>query len=260
MLPLAVGLGPNLMTEEARLAAERSIARLSRSGGPGMIQQERLRRNLLSSQPLCFNLFGYLGEHPARLLPWVRQQSPNAAEVVEVALEWAPADNTLGGSAFDAFVAYALPGGRRGFIGVECKYAENLAKAQPNPAPEKYKTATNAGPWISGAETLLDNARLRQFWYNQLLTQVVLARPEFDEGIGVVVACAADTSARHVTAEVRDQLTEPESLRFSSLEEVVATVSGHQDWAADFTERYLDFTPIQTLLAPGDPRKKSTLE
>ena len=86
------------------------------------------------------------------------------------------------------------------------------------------------------------------------------ASPEFDEGMGVVVACAADTSARDVTAEVRAQLTEPESLRFSSIEEVVATVAGHHDWSGDFTERYLDFTPIQRLLAPGDPRKKSTLE
>ena len=104
-----------------------------------MIQQKRLRRNLLSSQPLCFNLFGYLGEHPATLLPWVRQLSPDAEEVVDVALEWAPTDNALGGSAFDAFVEYTLPGRRRGFIGIECKYAENLAKAQPKPAPEKYK-------------------------------------------------------------------------------------------------------------------------
>lgn len=131
MLPRTVGLGPNLMTAEARLAAERAIARLSRSGGPGIIQEERLRRNMLSSQPLCFNLFGYLSEHPATLLPWVRQLSPDAAEVIEVRLEWAPADKPLGGSAFDAFVEYALSGGRRGFFGIECKYAENLARAQP---------------------------------------------------------------------------------------------------------------------------------
>ena len=260
MLPRTVGSGPNLMTAEARLAAERAIARLSRSGGPGIIQEERLRRNLLSSQPLCFNLFGYLSEHPATLLPWVRQISPDAAEVIDVRLEWAPADKPLGGSAFDAFVEYALPGGRRGFIGIECKYAENLAKAQPKPASEKYTEATQAGPWTAGAETVLDKPRLRQFWYNQLLTQAVLARPEFDEGIGVVVACGADTSARDVTAEVRAQLTEPESLRFSSIEEVVATVSGHQDWARDFTKRYLAFTPIQRLLTPGDPRKNPTLE
>ena len=35
MLPLAVGLGPNLMTEEARLAAERAIADSPGAAGPG---------------------------------------------------------------------------------------------------------------------------------------------------------------------------------------------------------------------------------
>jgi len=42
------------------------------------------------SQPLCFNLFGYQGEHPATLLRWVQQLSRDSAEEGEVALEWHP--------------------------------------------------------------------------------------------------------------------------------------------------------------------------
>ena len=63
MLPDGVGWPPNLMTPEACGAAERALARMKSSAQQGIIAEDRRRRNLLSSQPLCFNLFGYLDSH-----------------------------------------------------------------------------------------------------------------------------------------------------------------------------------------------------
>jgi hypothetical protein len=241
MLPDHVDLSTNLMWPEAVAAAENALLALTTEGRPGLIQEERLRRNLLSSQPLCFNLFGYLGAHGQSLLPWVRTIQPEAASNDDVRLEWAPATGTLGGSAFDAFVSYQTGAGNSGFVGVEVKYAEDLAAAQRKPANDKYKAPTLTGSWKTGAVERLDKPKLRQFWYNQLLTQVVLASGEYDEGFGAVVACAADHSAREVTATVAAELTDPAALRFSSIEDVVASVQGHDDWQTRFTERYLTY-------------------
>lgn len=239
MLPDGVGLEPNLMSAEAVKAALVAQHTLKAEGRPGLIQEERLRRNLLSSQPLCFNLFGHLGTYPVSLLPWVRGFQPAAVSVGPVRLEWAPSSGALGGSAFDAFVAYATADGKNGFVGVEVKYAENLASAQPKPAHDKYEDATLAGPWKSGAAERLDQSRLRQFWYNQLLAQVVLASGEYDEGAVAVVACAADHTAREVTATVAAELADPSTLRFASIEDLVASVQAEDSWKARFIERYL---------------------
>lgn len=241
MLPGDVDLSTNLMWPEAVDAAEHALQALRTEGRPGLIQEERLRRNLLSSQPLCFNLFGYLGAHRHALLPWVRTIQPEATSVEDIRLEWAPATGTLGGSAFDAFVSYETRGGNRGFIGIEVKYAEDLAAAQRKPANDKYKAPTLTGLWKTGAIERLDQPRLRQFWYNQLLTQVVLGSGDYDEGFGAVVACAADHAAREVTAAVAAELTDPAGLRFSSIEDVVASVRGHVHWQTGFTERYLTY-------------------
>jgi hypothetical protein len=255
MLPLDVSLAPNLMTAEAVAAAEHAIAQVGSSKRPGIIQVDRLRRNLLSSQPLCFNLFGYLGAHREALLPWVRSLAPSATEITRVELEWAPETGTIGKSAFDALVEYALPGGQRGFLGVECKYAENLKMSLRGPAAQKYRDATTGPSWIGGAIEALDVTGLRQFWFNQLLVEIVRHGGDYAEGTGVIVACSADSRAAEAAAVVAAQLSDAEGLRFSSLESVVASVAGHAKWAHEFRERYLDFSPIAHRLPEDDPRR-----
>jgi hypothetical protein len=240
MLPVDVGFEPNLMTPEAVAAATTAITSLESEKRPGLIQLDRLKRNLLSSQPMCFNLLGHLSATPDALLQWVQSISARATDVREVRLEWAPADS-FSRSAFDAFVTYSLPGGAAGFVGVECKYAEDLSKAQPKPAAPKFHDATVTGAWLPKAAPALDKPRLRQFWYNQLLTQRVCATGQYAEGYGVVVAAAADGPARTVTAEVAAQLVDPTELRFCALEDLLDSVSGHEAWRAAFRERYLAF-------------------
>ena len=249
MLPTDVDLSRNLMTKEAVDAAERAIHDLATERRPGLIQFDRLRRNLLSSQPLCFNLFGHLSSDPPALLGWVRSFQNDVETVDDVRLEWAPLTGNTGGSAFDAFVTYTRSDGAQGFLGIECKYAENLAKAQPKPAHDKFKAETTNGPWHAGAEQRLDRPGLRQLWYNQLLTQRVTSSADFDEGIGVVVACHDDITAREVVESIRAELDDPATLRFSSIDDVVDAVTGNEAWRRDFTERYLTYDRIPERLA-----------
>ena len=258
MLPEGVGLEPNLMSLEARQAAEDAIARMKASKQRGIIEPDRLKRNLLSSQPLCFNLFGYLSVHTAALLPWVQALSPQAVSISRVELEWAPLAEARGGSAFDAFVEYRREDGATGFLGIECKYAEKLSESQRADAAEKYRKDTKPPAWSEDAVEILDRHGLRQLWYNQLHTQDVASMPEFAEGLGVVVACAADQDAQVAVEQVREVLTDPDELRFSSLEDLVNSVEGHDDWKRTFSTRYLDFSPILDLLPAGDPRRPTS--
>ena len=224
MLPDGVGLRPNLKREEAEESAQQ---------------------------------FGHLQSHHDALLPWVRTIAPDATDRRRVLLEWAPGEGTIAGSAFDAFVEYGLPSQGLGFLGIECKYAENLSKAQPKRAAEKFKTATTRDDWTPGAAEELDRPRSRQFWDNQLLVQIVLrADSSYVQGRGVVVACEADTAAENVVDVVRAQLLDPDSLRFASIESVVKSVSGLDTWRGAFEERYLDFSPISEFLKPDDPRRR----
>ena len=133
MLPeTTVGFVPNLMWTASVNAYEDAKSELNASAG--ILYEDRLRRNLLSSQPLCFNLFGFLGRIDANaLLPWVRSYAPRATAVSRIRLEYSPSAAELGaaplgGSAFDAFVEYVLPDESMGFIGIETKYHEDLTK------------------------------------------------------------------------------------------------------------------------------------
>lgn len=273
MLPATTGgFAPNLMWQAAIDAFETAKDALNTSAG--IIYEDRLRRNLLSSQPLCFNLFGYLSHvDPNALLPWVRAYAPQATSVTRILLEYSPTVaelgvEPLGGSAFDAFVEYQLPSGSMGFVGVETKYHEDLAKGLKIPpershARSKYATETRHRAWLPGAENeLIKDRKNLQFWYNQLLAQRThdlskdsAGRRRYAEFIEVVVACRHDESAKTVVRKVAGQLAEGHegTLRFGTLDDVVGAVSGHAEWKRQFLERYTDFTPIQGYLKAGSP-------
>ena len=84
MLPESTtGFAPNLMWDEVVDSYRGAKADLSAAAG--IIYEDRLRRNLLSSQPLCFNIFGYLGKvEPGALLPWVKTFAPHATGVSRI--------------------------------------------------------------------------------------------------------------------------------------------------------------------------------
>ncbi len=277
MLPESVeGFSANLMSDEA-LAAHLE-ARAAGGVAPALLQEDRLRRDLLASQPLCFNLFGHLAQADlAALLPWVQTFAPDATRVAGLRLGYAPSaaelgEEPLGTSAFDAFIDYDLPDGRLGFVGVETMYAEDLAKGLPLPpvgsaGRARYAAETALRGWKDGAaDELVSHRRNLQFWYHQLLAQRTRAlvkssdgSPKYAEHTVVVVASRHDTSAQAVVSKVSGLLAEEEqdTLRFCSLEDVIDSVVGHEPWKHSLWQRYTDFTPIQRELAEASPLRQS---
>jgi hypothetical protein len=263
-------LGQNFLTDAAREAAA-----TWRAEGAGLVSVPRLERNLLSSQPLAFNLFGPYIDNAEALTAWVALIDGEVPdEVATVRLERAlPKHQTFGGgSAFDAYVEYVVGGSRR-FLGIECKYAEDLGKSgiksirhhkypdgHQDPArrgqrPETYTryerfTRHRTDLWKSTAADDLDVARLRQFWLNTLLAQKTLqvqrqTDPSWDRAISVVLTSAIDEDAEAATCAVRDQLQHDarRDVVWTSFDQVLARLP-HQSWHDDFTIRYLDFQAV----------------
>jgi len=227
-------------------------ARLAQANAGGLVDEDRLRRNLLSSQPMCFNLFGHLQADPAALLAWVQLQRPDAAGVTRVEVEWAPPkeEHFGGGSAFDAFVEYELASGERGFLGIECKYAEHLPKTDVKNVRPPYKDFTAAsGRWKPDAAVRLDRTGLRQFWLNTLLAQSRVTKSDYVEGRCIVMACEGDVAAHQAADDVRGELVDEGDLAWSSYEDLVATATAerHAGWRHDFVERYLELSPTAHL-------------
>lgn len=245
-------------------AAEAAADRLATRSDAGIVDEDRLRYNLLSSQPLCVNLFGHFRRNPAGLERWVTHVTEgSAAAVVRVELEWAPppADHFDGGSAFDAFVEYRTKSGGRGFVGVECKYAEHLPTSDVKKVREPYITWTKEHPsWAEGAEARLDKKGLRQFWINTLLAESVLERGGFDEGVAVVAACSADAGAHSAFEAIAGEFAGSVPLRWEPYESIVDLVDGGADWHERFVRRYLDCGPIAHLLSSADPRQTERID
>lgn len=223
-----------------QLAAARLVAR----DAGGLVDERRLYHNLLSSQPLCFNLFGSLAGRPDVLLEVLRQVfGVDATTVGSPLVEWAPprAEHLGGGSAFDCFIPYQTSRGP-GFVGVETKYAEHLADQRPsaNPAYRERTERAQSG-FKPGAADRLDRPATCQLWYNALLAQSLrAAEADYVEGLMVLAACADDHPAAAAADALRGELDDPDGLvRRVSYEDILA-VAGDEPWAEHFRLRYLD--------------------
>lgn len=255
MLPFDAPTDANFLTADIASSVR---ARLAEGNHSGIIDSDRLMRNLLSSQPTCFNLFGPFVDEPDALLGWVRTIDQAADTVTGARFEWAPPrlDHFGGGSAFDALVTYGTTNGDNRFLGVEVKYAENLEESSIT-VRDPYREYTEAnGLWREGAAGRLDTPRLRQFWLNTLLGQSLVKRGTgFQAGTVVIVAPGADRSAAAATDAVRTELIDPDQwLRWSPYEAVLAAVDDQDAWKRRFRQRYLDFSPVRHLLFAHDPR------
>lgn len=119
----------NFMTEGIRSLVDYELS--PENKGDRLIEETRLRSNLLSSQPLCFNLFGELKLHLDKALQFFNILYDNYFKTIDrIEFEYNPArrDSRLTGdrSAFDVFVEYTSIAGKKGFIGIEVKYSETL--------------------------------------------------------------------------------------------------------------------------------------
>jgi hypothetical protein len=117
----------NFLTENIKNLVEREILSSRKLGA--LIGEPRIWVNTLSSQPLCFNLFGELALDLKLATNFFKEIFPGKIKTVtEIKFEYSPGRRSVhcDSSAFDVFVVYENLLGKTCFIGIEVKYAESL--------------------------------------------------------------------------------------------------------------------------------------
>ena len=234
-------------------------ARIVQASG-GSIDKARLARNMLSSLPMTYSIFGELRSFPDRGLDVVRAfLDPHAVQVEVMECSWRPAVDVLGDrSSFDAAVVTHRSDGSRHLVGVEVKYTEPFNRTIYN--SDGYRQVHEYSGWFHpGTARPLVGPTTNQLWRTNLLAAACVQRDVMGvSSASVVVMCLGeDPDAARALAGVSAALRDPsEHCRIVSLESFVAGIreglGPQEDWADAFSTRYLDPPTIAAELPDDD--------
>ena len=237
-----------------------------------MFEEERLWGNLLSSQPLVFNLFGQAKLDPAFGTRLFRALLPDfVAELQTIHFETSPGrgDERFTGdrTAFDLLAAVTTTRGTPGFIGIEVKFVESM-NYRARPMAKRFNQladrehlhrdprAKRAARRAAGA-TLPAAPPRRSDDHRQRSPQegmFVLIAPEANRD----VARAAEAYRRHL----REEHAATVAFRQVSVETCIKAigVAGDPELSAALHERYTNFEPVHALIEEWEPYQPATRE
>ena len=239
--------GANFLTPGVRSAVEHRLGHPERYQ---MLDEKRLWADLLSSMPMCFNLFGDLFDDPNAATRAATALWPDApAGRAHVRFEYSPGRGDpkfLGNrSAFDA--AFEIDVGNDGIaiVGIETKYHEHAA-TEKVPREEKlarYVQVTEAsGAFADGWRERLVGTELQQIWLDHLLLLSMLQHPlqQWRWGRFVLVRPAGNPSFGRAAAEYRAVLRDTSTFESRAIESLLAVPDAFGEApVASFRERYL---------------------
>jgi hypothetical protein len=238
--------GQNFLTPEIFAVAERRLA-----DRRGTIEPFRLRHNLLSSQPMCFNLFGPLVAQPERATRLVRALvGDDVTRVTKVAIEWAPepaAEYLADRTAFDAMVEYERGDGSMVLVGVETKLTDSFSQKPYDGEQYRRWMRSTRSPFRAEASSEVAKPVHNQVWRNHLLA--ISARDRAGSPYAavrsVVVHHPLDADGARVVASYR-RLLQPGDDTFVvwTLHEVIsafarAASASEMVWLEAFRMRYV---------------------
>jgi len=211
----------------------------------------RLFADLLSSQPLAFNLFGELALALSRATTAARRLWPDRVErVTRIEFEWSPGRQNPrylhNGTAADIAIFHTTPGGGSGVIFVETKYHEDLRGQDRVLKPRYSEVAFDSGAFLSHASDALRSGSLQQLWLDHLLVLALRKADNLDSALFVLAYPEINERCREAVPAYRATLdaSRPPTFEARTLEEIVwaleedATVA----WAQEFRGRYLTAT------------------
>ncbi len=243
--------GANFLTPGVRSAVRH---RLDHPERHQMLDEERLWADLLSSMPMCFNLFGDLHDDPDAATRTAIALWPDAPKGrARIRFEYSPGGGDpefLGNrSAFDAAFEIALENGSHAIIGIETKYHEHARpEAKPKPVRlARYEEVTErSGIFISGWRDRLVGTELQQIWLDHLLVLSMLQHNFEDPsrrwswGRFVLVYPAKNSSFDRVAAEYRKALRDTSTFESRTIESLLTVPDAFDETTiASFRERYL---------------------
>lgn len=211
----------------------------------------RIFEDLLSSQPLAFNLFATPSRDlslASRFIAHLTQES--GLRVTAIEFEWSPGRRdpryTGDRSAFDVFVRYDDSQGRSCFLGIEVKYHEALVDKPALLRPRYHELATAAAWFRADAQPQLTTKPLQQIWRDHLLAASLLQARDFARGAFVVLHPGANTRCTSVLSDYRACLCNCNTFLTWTLEDaaVALKLAGAPELADSLVDRYLDLSKI----------------
>lgn len=231
----------NFLTPAVAAAVEQARAQ------PGaLVSAPRVYENLLSSQPLAFNLFAEVAAEPALRSAVGKALWPDLLDTVdEIKFEWSPGRGDskflANRSAFDVAFGGRDTEGRRTLVGVEVKYHEDM-RQDPGPAthPRYSEVARASGAFVDPDSPALRAKPLKQLWFDHLLA-LSMVDVTVDRARFVLLAPDANPAATAVDKQYREHVADTATYERRGMEEVAASVRAvvGPGWPDLFTQRYL---------------------
>jgi len=213
-----------------------------------LYREPRIFEDLLSSQPLCFNLFGEL-QRDLALASRVFEEVLDEAglQVTAVEFEHSPGrgDPRFTGdhSAFDVFVSYTTAAAVNGFVGIEVKYVENLDAPPARHRPRYEEVADAMCVFSPERRYLLRSPPLEQLWRDHLLAGSLALDPAsgFHHGTFAVVYPNGNTIVGAAVESYKSCLRDSTGFSAMTLEHLLEVIrrAGGGDWVREVQERYL---------------------
>jgi hypothetical protein len=253
-MPWAEDTLANFMSETAKEAVRNEVLDPDKSKGK-LYGKPRIFNNLLSSQPLCFNLFAELQQDTGLATEILRSLDlQEISQVTSVQFEHSPGrrdpEYTGDRSAFDVFIEYRTKDGRSGFLGVEVKYHENLKGAPANLRDRYEEVAQEMGCFRDERLPDLRSQPLQQIWRDHLLACSVILHRDYDEGSFVFLYPEQNPHCHEAIREYRNCLVNDDCFRAWTLESMLGAIRTHtrDPWARRVYERYLDFAKLDSAM------------
>jgi hypothetical protein len=219
-----------------------------------LFSKPRIYDDLLSSQPLCFNLFGELKADRDRATALGRHLWPARVDrVTRIEFEHSPGrgDETYLGNrtAFDVYFEHTTPDGGEGFVGIEVKYHESLEVSAADNRERIHQVARESGIFADAAFAELSTPPLQQVWFDHLLALSMLqadADRWAGNGLFVFLHPVANVASYQVVDGYERHLLDRSTFQRLTLEEVLAAlllVDG-RPWVDAFRRRYLAYERV----------------
>lgn len=240
----------NYLTPTIREVVRREVDDPERARGK-VYGRPRIYDNLLSSQPLCFNLFGELTCDLELATRALRDMSEGRiARVSAIEFEWSPGRGDLrytgDRSAYDVYIRYETPTGRAGFAGIEVKYHERLADREAKHRPRYDEVAAAMGCFHEEQLPKLRTRPLQQVWRDHLLVGAHQLVDGFEDALFVFLHPEGNTACSAVVQDYSQCLRDSRSFEGWTLERLVGHLMDHSDaeWVRAVHHRYLDFSRL----------------
>lgn len=243
----------NYLTDNIRGVVRNEVEDERKSKGK-VFKRPRIYDDLLSSQPLCFNLFGELQQNLDLASGVLKSAtSGRVGSVTGIEFEYSPGRSekrfTNDRSAFDVYLTYLNAQGENGFIGIEVKYHENLA-GEPARHRERYdEVADSMGCFSKERRPELRSQPLQQIWRDHLLVGAILSEDEFHDGFFVFLYPKANGHCSQAADKYRECLLSTDTFEAWHLETFCQHISSHtsEPWIGRFVDRYLAFEKLESI-------------